>query len=692
MMQALDAPTTLVLSWMLTYLIHSTILILGVWLLVRGIKPIAKRLSPRTANLGWKLALTGGLVTATVQIAAGVTPVLGALELETGAPELASTATATPAATQTQPRRIVIQRSAPAPLRNDAADDEVVMLGVGPAGAGPVVGAGLGPQPELQTLPKSASTTRAGEAAPLWPKLVLGAWLLGTLIALARLLGSVVALRRRLKDRSEVIVDPVLESFLTLCRDADVRRKIRLTQSANIDSPIALWRKEVVVPERAVDELSPAAMRSVLAHELAHLERRDPHWLAFAAVLEALLLFQPLNRLARRGMQESAELLCDDWAIAQTGDGVQFAKSLAELASWTKRQHGPALVATMISGERPLVRRVRRALDGDPRRFDDRPRPTRVLLGLATLCGLIMIAPGAVDASPPKAKKAAKGDADKETRAERKARKQREKLEREAQKAAAKAQKAEQEAQKALEEAERARLEAERRAAEARRSATMGGAELGAGVSGQHLIIRDGDEYLIIDEQGMRMRSDEADIVIIDGQNPRMRVRIHDGETDMDLDVDLDTIEGIIGGLLGEELGGLGGLEELGGLGGFMPPMPPPSPPNPGVRGPQHVPPGFDGDIEDIEAWAEEMEAWAEGIEREVEGRAHERDRDIEERAIDREIEERMRELERQQRELERLQERRERSRAPRAPRPPRAPRAPAGAPPAPATAPLIPA
>jgi beta-lactamase regulating signal transducer with metallopeptidase domain len=374
-MPSFAEPIALTLSWMLTYLIHSTILVLSVWLICRGIRPLAKRIGPSGENLGWKLALVGAFVSASVQVAAGINPALGALELEAG-PKVVERAPAL----ESQPQRVL--RTRPGTPTDEG---EVVMLGAGP---------------DAQT----SSPASVVEPAPLWPKLLVGAWLLGAIIALARLGGSVVGLRRKLADRRAVIEDPVLESFLTLCRDVDIRRKIRLTASPSISSPIALWRSEIVIPQRAVEELSPAAMRSVLAHEIAHLERRDPHWLALAAVIEALCFFQPLNRLARRGMQESAELLCDDWAIARTGDGVQFAKSLAELASWNAAAPMSVLVAGML-GERPLVRRVERALDGDPRRFasDDGSRPTRVLLGLGTLAALIMVAPGAVDASPPKA-------------------------------------------------------------------------------------------------------------------------------------------------------------------------------------------------------------------------------------------------------------------------------------------------
>jgi beta-lactamase regulating signal transducer with metallopeptidase domain len=559
---AFGEPVALALSWMLTYLIHSTILVLSVWLICRGIKPLAKRIGPSGENLGWKLALVGAFVSASVQVAAGVSPVLGALELEAG-PKVVERAPAL----ESQPHRVLRTR----PVIVD--ESEVVMLG-----AGPGVVEATGP---------SASEAIETEPAPLWPKLIVGAWLLGAVIALARLGGSVVALRRKLADRRAVIEDPVLESFLTLCRDVDIRRKIRLTASPSISSPIALWRSEIVIPQRAVEELSPAAMRSVLAHEIAHLERRDPHWLALAAVIEALCFFQPLNRLARRGMQESAELLCDDWAIARTGDGVQFAKSLAELASWNAAAPMSVLVAGML-GERPLVRRVERALDGDPRRLasDDGSRPTRVLLGLGTLAALIMVAPGAVDASPPKAVE--NGD-----KADRKTRKSEAKAERDATKAAERARDARARAEQALREAE----EAEREAADAARAAQPQLDQQAAG--NQHMIIRDGDDYLIVDENGVRMRADGAEVEIIDGANPRMKIRMHEDGVDLDLDVDLDTLSGLAEMLLG---------------GAMLPPpgMPPHAPGVPHAPGAPHAP---SAPHADMDAWAQDIEAFAEQFE-----------------------------------------------------------------------------
>src|SRR5438045_8728500 len=50
------------LAWLLTYLIHSTVLLGVAWLVTRR-----RRLEPAARELLWKVALVAGLVTGTIQ-------------------------------------------------------------------------------------------------------------------------------------------------------------------------------------------------------------------------------------------------------------------------------------------------------------------------------------------------------------------------------------------------------------------------------------------------------------------------------------------------------------------------------------------------------------------------------------------------------------------------------------------------
>ncbi len=130
-------------------------------------------------------------------------------------------------------------------------------------------------------------------------------------------LGHARALRA-LGSRTSLNGTPIGHRLRALLARAGVDRSVELTCSSAIASPVALPGDEVCLPRRALLELQPEEQDSMLAHEIAHLVRRDPQWLVLARAIEMVFFFQPLNRLARRRMQEVAEYLCDDWAVART--------------------------------------------------------------------------------------------------------------------------------------------------------------------------------------------------------------------------------------------------------------------------------------------------------------------------------------------------------------------------------------
>ncbi|MBX7080067.1 MAG: M56 family metallopeptidase [Nannocystaceae bacterium] len=355
---------TTILSWALTYALHSTILIGSIWLLCRAIP----RLSLAMQESLWKLALVGAIATASLQQGAGLAPPWGHLglpaALQVDAPTkaaAASTATAQPVA-----------------VHHRAGELTIVATRQGAPAAASVAAA---PAPD-----RSA-----------WPYVLLSAMVAGALFGLVRVVVAAVRLRKQLAGRRDVIEDPLLESWLALCAKAELPKRVRLSASPSLSSPVALARREVCIPERAIEGLTPQQQESMLAHELAHVVRRDAWWLHASALIEALLFFQPLNHLARRKLEEVSEYQCDDWAARRTGTGVHLAKCLAEVAAWVDREPAGGVAApAMASVRSPIVRRIRRLLDLDPNRVREaETRPAwRAGAGLALLGGVAWLAPG----------------------------------------------------------------------------------------------------------------------------------------------------------------------------------------------------------------------------------------------------------------------------------------------------------
>ncbi|HEV2148840.1 MAG TPA: M56 family metallopeptidase [Longimicrobiaceae bacterium] len=345
----------LLLGWALTYLVHSTLLLGGLWLLTsRGVGSWAVR------DTLWKVAVVGGILTATIQTAAAWAP---------GAGPPATVAAGSLSGGGEGSRGVALSPEPGSPAAAGVPD------GSGPRLALP---RGYRLQVHLDGEPASASTGADGRVRVRWTVWFLAAWALGAGLGLAAMVRARVRLRRLLRSRSPV-ADPSLRAMLSdLCRQSGVRRTVRLTTTDRLRTPFAMGTREICLPARALRRLDREQQRSVLAHELAHLLRRDPWWFTCLAVIERVLFFQPLLRLARREIQEGAELLCDDWAARQVG-GLELARCIAEIASWSAAPP-QALAMARMAGSGPLTRRVDRLLA--PSAVTDRPR-SRVWAGLA---------------------------------------------------------------------------------------------------------------------------------------------------------------------------------------------------------------------------------------------------------------------------------------------------------------------
>src|SRR5690606_14958216 len=258
------------------------------------------------------------------------------------------------------------------------------------AGAGSAADAGAGAE---------AGVISAEDLAPLGILLLVIA---GALLAGLGL--SWLRLRRLLSDRTPIERGAALGILIGLTSRANLPRRVRLSSSARLDVPIAIgiFRPEICLPERALTELDLFELETMLAHELAHLVRRDPAWRLLAGAVCRGLFIQPLNRLVAARLEASSEMLADDWAVEQTARPLALARCLTEVAGWVARPLGAAVPAMARQGS-GLGRRVRRLIAaGDMRRGRSRERwLVPVIAALFAL--LVFAAPGATDTAPPRA-------------------------------------------------------------------------------------------------------------------------------------------------------------------------------------------------------------------------------------------------------------------------------------------------
>jgi hypothetical protein len=339
------------LEWLMTYAIHSTLLIGGLLLLTST--AFGRQALGRNGTWLWRFALVGAIVTATLQSARSGAPLTGTLRLDSNTPARTSV--------RVQVNR---ERIAHAPVW------------AGALGGGTTVG------------------RSSINVSPAWPLAVLGGWFVVAGSLLTWFLVARARFLRTIGPRTSADHTLAGNALRYLMREGGITRPIHLSMSDRLTSPVALGNDEICLPSRALSELNPVRTESILAHELAHLVRRDPSWLTAARVIEALFFFQPLNILARRRMQESAEFASDAWASARVARPLDLAHCLARVAEWTIA--APRLPVPAMAERRGavLVRRVERLTRGQVIQEDTPGRAMRLTAATA-LVALILLAPRA---------------------------------------------------------------------------------------------------------------------------------------------------------------------------------------------------------------------------------------------------------------------------------------------------------
>ncbi len=223
-----------------------------------------------------------------------------------------------------------------------------------------------------------------------WLDLVGLIWLAGSVAYLLILGWRIVQFQRQLCRAKPAVVELQLEAA-SAARTLGLRRvpEVLLVPGA---VPPLLWtvgrRPRLYFPEGLLPRLEAHERATLLAHELAHLVRRD-HWVRyFEVVVSALYWWYPLVWLARQKLHAAEEECCDAWVVtALPGQGPTYAGALLETVDYLAEQ--PALLPPTASGfgkMHHLKRRLTQIIHGSP-------RPSLTWAAKALLVGLLLVLP-----------------------------------------------------------------------------------------------------------------------------------------------------------------------------------------------------------------------------------------------------------------------------------------------------------
>jgi beta-lactamase regulating signal transducer with metallopeptidase domain len=205
-------------------------------------------------------------------------------------------------------------------------------------------------------------------AAVAWLEAVqpylLAAWLVGVAIFAGRLSAcaiGVLRLRRKLIPLPLDLAANVERLGRRLAIDA--LPVVFLSRRVSEAMAVGVLRPLVLIPASWATEMPLEMLEAVIAHELAHLRRRDLLFNLLQRIAEAVLFYHPAVWWLSRRLRQERELCADALAVAATGRRLEYAEALEQVARLRQADVGPALAAFMRGGKNMrLLERVRNVL------------------------------------------------------------------------------------------------------------------------------------------------------------------------------------------------------------------------------------------------------------------------------------------------------------------------------------------
>jgi TonB family protein len=218
-------------------------------------------------------------------------------------------------------------------------------------------------------------------------ELLILLWMAGSAIALGLLIACVARLRWLESRCAPLVHGAWVETATDLALEYRLRRPPIVLQS---DRPglLVTWglRESRVIVPAAADSWTVDRIRVALAHELAHILRRD--WLLqmAAETVRCVYWFNPIVWAACRRLRQESEQACDDAVLKRGIDGQTYATHLLEIARTFQGHRHVWSSAPAIAHPSSLERRVRAMLNDTVNR-----EPATPLVALAAAAALLCI-------------------------------------------------------------------------------------------------------------------------------------------------------------------------------------------------------------------------------------------------------------------------------------------------------------
>jgi beta-lactamase regulating signal transducer with metallopeptidase domain len=247
----------------------------------------------------------------------------------------------------------------------------------------------------LALLSAPVDAARRSHALFLSPALVIvlsSMYLCTVLYFAVRLCWQLHCTRSIVRDAQPAHLSHEKEAIWTRTANAFAINNALLLNSEAVCGPVAVQLKAplLLVPKRFLDECTVHDFGAALAHEFAHLARRDFQKNLFYEVVSLLIAFHPVTWIIKSQIARTREMICDVLATQKLMDARQYTYSLVRLVALISCAP-PAPSSTAIgmfdAGPKVLEERIM-MIRTKKERLPRNSRYSLLLLGALSLCAV----------------------------------------------------------------------------------------------------------------------------------------------------------------------------------------------------------------------------------------------------------------------------------------------------------------
>ena len=246
--------------------------------------------------------------------------------------------------------------------------------------------AGTSPEPAADTSAKFTLAASPASTTLSWHGFAFLGWL-AVMTAMVLLLIQRMFFVRSLLAQSKNPNDSIVDIFKRCRKQMGVHRSVFLKLSPVAASPsvCGLFRPTILIPKNLPGKLKAEDLRSILLHELAHINRGDV-WVSFVqTILQIIYFYNPLLWVANAIIRKVREQAVDEMVLVAMGEQAEdYPETLLNISRLTFSRPVLSLrLIGVIESKKALHRRIKIMLN--------RPIPKSAKIGLGGFAVLLIL-------------------------------------------------------------------------------------------------------------------------------------------------------------------------------------------------------------------------------------------------------------------------------------------------------------